>query len=115
MAANRAVSLFSSRAIQQRLPSRISALLSVPIDANDELPKHVCEKCRRRVETLERAAADLEQFKILASESYTALTRRGPLKRTKESSGATGVSPDTLRVRPPPKRLSQRHLNFEQS
>ena len=44
------------------------------MEANDGLPKHVCEKCKRRVETLERSAEDLRQFKILARESYTTLS-----------------------------------------
>ena len=84
------------------------------MEASDGLPDHVCDKCKRRVEALERSALDLKQFKTLAGESYTTLARRGLLKRTKESNGATGVSPDTLRVRPLPKRLAPRHLNFEQ-
>ena len=89
--------------------------MQVTVDANDGLPQHTCEKCKKRVEVLERSVEDLRLFKIIARESYTTLLVRGGLKRTKESSGVTGVSPDTLRMRPPPKRLSQRQLNFEQS
>ena len=107
--------LFGTKAVKQRLASRISDLLEVTVDANDGLPQYVCEKCKRRVEALERSAEDLRLFKITARESYTNLLVRGGLKRTKGSSGVTGVSPDTLRMRPPPKRLSQRQLNFEQS
>ena len=50
-----AVSLFSSMAVKQQLPSRIENLLDVKIAGNDGLPQHICEKCKRRVETLERA------------------------------------------------------------
>ena len=85
------------------------------MDANDGLPQQVCRKCKRRVGTLERSAEDLKQFKILARDSYRTLLSRGSLKRTKESSGVTGVSPDTIRVRPPPKRLTQRQLSFAPS
>ena len=36
------------------------------------------------------------------------------LKRTKESCGVTGVSPATIRVRPPPKKVTQRQLTLLQ-
>ena len=83
--------------------------------ANDGLPQHVCDKCKRRVETHKRSVEDLRQFKTLARQNYNTLSSRGTLKRTKESSGVTGVSPDTMRVRPPPKKLTQIQLDFEQS
>ena len=115
VSANNATTLFRTKAVTQDLASRINHILDVAVNANDGLPHHVCNKCKRRVEILERSAEDLRLFKILARESYKTLSNRGPVKRTKESSGVTGASPDTVRVRPPPKRLSQRHLNFEQS
>ena len=62
-----------------------------------------------------RSAEDLRLFKTLARKSYRNLSSTGPLKQTKESSGVTGVSFDTVRVRPPPNRLEQRQLNIEQS
>ena len=58
---NRAVCLFNRTAVEQRLASRISNLLDVSVDANDGLPEQVCDKCKRRVETLERAAANLKR------------------------------------------------------
>ena len=108
-------SLFGTKAMKERLASRINDLLGVIVDANDGLPQHVCAKCKRRVETHEKSVEDLRQFKTLARESYKSLSSRGPLKRTKESSGVAGVSPDTVKVRPPPKKLIQRQLDFEQS
>ena len=63
-----AVSLFSSMAVKQQLPSRIENLLKVA--GNDGLPQHICEKCKRRVETLERATEDLGKFRSQASEVY---------------------------------------------
>ena len=61
-----------------------------------------------RILALERAASDLIAFKALAKASYA----RGPLKRTKETSGDVGVSPNTLRERPPTK-LARKRLNFQ--
>lgn len=55
-----AVSLFSSTAVKQLLSSRIEHLLDVA--ENDALPQYICEKCKRRVETLERAIEDLRKF-----------------------------------------------------
>ena len=109
-----AVSLFSPAAVKQQLSSRIRSLLNVEVAANDGLPQHICEKCKRRVETLERATEDLAKFRSQASEIYGSLVlARGGLKRTKESSASIGVSPDTLKVRPPSKKhLSQKQLDF---
>ena len=89
-----AVSLFSSMAVKQQLPSRIENLLDVKVAGNDGLPQHICEKCKKRVETLERATEDLGKFRSQASEIYRSLVlARGALKRTKESSASIGVSP----------------------
>ena len=98
--ANSAILLFCTKAVEERLASRINDLLDVTVDANDGLPLHIRGKCKRRVERLERSAEDLKRFKILPRDSYRTLLSRGSLKRTKESSGVTGVSPDTERVRP---------------
>ena len=89
-----AVSLFSSMAVKQQLPSRIENLLDVKVAGNDGLPQHICEKCKRRVESLERATEDLGIFRSQASEIYGSLVlARGALKRTKESSASIGVFP----------------------
>ena len=89
-----AVSLFSSMVVKQQLPSRIENLLDVKVAGNDGLPQHICEKCKRRVESLERATEDLGKFRSQASEIYRSLVlARGALKRSKESSASIGVSP----------------------
>ena len=48
-----------SRSNEQELATRIGDLLNVVVAANDGLPQHVCDRCMRRVKTLERAAEDL--------------------------------------------------------
>ena len=67
------------------------------------------------MENLVKSAEDLKLFKTPARESYIALSSRDSLKRTKESRGIIGVSADTVSIRPPPKRLMQRQLNFVQN
>ena len=111
---NHTAALFSNAAMKQELATRISDLLNVAVAANDGLPQHVCDKCVRRVKTLERAAEDLVDFRSQVSENYKALTlARSPLKRAKD----TVVSPDTIKARPPSKKLqlSQRQLDFGHS
>ena len=66
---------------------------------------------------LERAAEDLRNFHNQARTNYGSYVaaRRGPLKRTKETSAYVGVSPDTQKSRPPPKRqTSRRQLHYAQ-
>ena len=105
---HRTVSLFSKSGIRQKWASRICALLEVPVDIQDGLPEHICDNCRNRVVSLEKAAADLAAFKHLARSSYD---NRGVLKRTKNTSDEVGVSPDTVRERPRPKAARKR-LHF---
>ena len=110
--ANNAISLFSKSGYKQKLPARISTLLEISLTEDDDLPKHICQKCKRRLESLERSALDLKNFKELVIK-HSASSMRGPLKRTKETSGASNISPSTLRARPSPKRLSSaRQLCF---
>ena len=115
MPSDTAVSLFSQTGIRQGLPSRIKDLLDVPIAPKDCLPEHICRKCKQKLECLERAAEELEDFRKEASSTYLTLAlRQKELKRTEETSSSTGVSPDILRSRPPSKkRLPPRHLEFE--
>jgi len=70
--------------VRQRLPGRIA---DVSIDANDGFPEHVCEKCKRRLEHLEKAAEDLESFRAQVRASYASLRlKRSELKRSKDTS-----------------------------
>ncbi len=80
------------------------------MDEDDQLPPHVCNMCTRRLESLEKATADLKAFQELAQRS-SALGQVNPLKRTRVTCGEVGwgVSPDTARARPSSK-LSRKIL-----
>ena len=109
----RAVSLFTTIGVQQQWSKRIESLLSVPVGSSDGLSGYICEKCKLRIVSHEKAAADLREFKETARCSVSALERvRGPLKRPKSTSSQLGVSPDTARERPRCK-MSRKRLDFE--
>jgi hypothetical protein len=105
----RALSLFSTISSKQKWGERITSLLEVTVCKNDPLPPHICSKCKNKILALERAASDLAAFKALAKATYA--IARGPLKRTKDTSGDVGVSPDTARERPRTK-LARKRLHF---
>ena len=69
--AKHAMAVFIPSAVLQKMTPRIDDLLHVEVLPNDGLPQHIHEKCKRRLETLERAAEDLENFHGQASASYT--------------------------------------------
>ena len=93
------VCLFSQTVVRQNLPGRITDLLDVPIAAKDGLPQHICNKCKRKLERLEKAAEELEDFRTQASSNHTILaSTRRELKRIKETSASVGVSPDTAKT-----------------
>ena len=112
--AKQSTSLFSPLGLQQKWASRIEDLLDVSAAHNDGLPGHICDKCKRRMVLLEKAAVDLVDFREQARKSRV-VAPRGPLKRTKDTSGSV-VSPDTAKARPQPKRLSSvgRRLEFKE-
>jgi len=57
-------------------------MLDVSVDANDGFPEHVFEKCKCRLERLEKAAEDLESFRAQVRASYASLhLKRSELKR----------------------------------
>ena len=99
-------SLVSPWALQNNLSSRLGDLLGIPVESTDGLPHIICNKCKRQFLTLEKASQDMAAFQKLAQESFHAFSLRGDLKRKKECSTATGVSPDIIRARPPLKRLT---------
>lgn len=109
------VSLFKSENFQQTLAARVVALLDVPVESNDGLSQVICERCKRRLVRLEKASEELSDFRKLARDSYQSFLPRSSLKRTKETSAMVGVSPDTQKARPPPKRLTTRRLDFGQT
>ena len=91
----RSTSLFSPLGLQQKWASRIEHLLDVSAANNDGLPAYMCDKCKRRLVYLEKAAEDLSDFREQARKSrrFTVVSR-GQLKRTKDTCGSV-VSPDT--------------------
>ena len=111
-----AVAIFSlTAAKQRRLSTRIKDLLDIEVGLDNGLSQHICQRCKRRLETLERAAEDLRDFHSQARRNYQRLlaAHRGSLKRPKETSASVGVSPDTQKSRPAPKRqTARRHLHF---
>ena len=110
------VVLFSNAGVQHKWAERITDLLGVRVVSGNGLPQQICEKCKRRAETMERAATDLVAFRDQATTTYTQLSvTRGSLKRSKATSAAVCVSPDTARARPPTKKLSSRRLDFSSS
>ena len=70
VATKQAVAIFGKTEAIQRVPSRIKDLLGVRVVQSDGLPQHICMKCKRRLETLERAAEDLQEFRSIASNGY---------------------------------------------
>ena len=105
------VQLFSATGYKHKWASRITALLLVQVDETDLLPSSVCKMCIRRLEFLEKAAADLQAFRELAQQSMSTHQSRGPLKRTRVTSSDAGVSPDMARERPSSK-LARKKLVF---
>ena len=47
--------LYTKKSVERKWPSRISALLDIPVDCGDQLPPHVCFKCLTRVVSLEKS------------------------------------------------------------
>jgi len=61
-----AVCLFSQGALGKRLPGRITDMLDIPVDQKDGFLEYVREKCKCKLERLERAAEELEDFRTPA-------------------------------------------------
>lgn len=98
VAGNRAVHLFNATAIEKQWVPRIWKLLEVAVD---DISPYMCQMCKTRLITLEKAVTDLASFKALARNSRQALIRTtGPLKRTRVTASDVGVSPDTAKERP---------------
>jgi len=104
--------LFTAAGLSQEWPSRIGELLCVEIVKGDGLPNHICRSCKGRVISIE---GKLQSLRALAQESFRKLQdkRSSDRKRSKDTSGGLGVSPNTANVRPPAKRqygLARRSL-----
>ena len=94
---NKTVLLITNIAVQKNWPSRITQLLEVPVERQQQFSNYMCITCSSKTESLERAVKELQGFRVMARCSYDRV--QGPLKRVKQTSGV-GVSPDTTRVRP---------------
>ena len=105
---NKTVHLFTNIAVQKNWPSRITQLLEVPVERQQQFSNYMCITCSSKIERLERAVKELQAFRVMARCSYDRV--QGPLKRVKQTSGV-GVSPDTTRARPQSK-LSRRRLTY---
>lgn len=105
--------LFTRKSQERGWASRITALLDIPVSIDDKFPPHVCSKCIARIVTLEKASMELAAFKrsVQSAMEHTHLS----LKRTKETSGEVGVSPDTLRERPRTKAARRLHFTSKSS
>ena len=103
------VHVFSNIGIKNQSAKRITALLDVAVEKDDRISPHVCLMCTRRIVSLEKANADHKAFKDLAKSSLQQQSK----KRTKETSGETGISPETARLRPSAK-LARKKLVFDE-
>ena len=72
--------LFSPGVSQKKFSSRLGSLLKIEVDAQDGLPSLICEKCKRRFETLEKAMPALTEFQQLAKASLFTFSIRGKLE-----------------------------------
>ena len=81
---HRAIDLFGPKVVKEKLCCRISDLLDVPVSANDGLSQYICEKCKRKLDRLERAAEELNDFRLQAHRTYQELgLRRRDLRERK--------------------------------
>ena len=101
----RIVLLFGSKSKESYI-TMLSEILRSPIIRGDGLPEQICHSCSKKVVLAHSKVVSIHR----QVEETTQLIKT---KRTKDSSGP-GVSPDTAKQLPPPKRiLTRRQLNFE--
>ena len=94
--------LFSSKALKEDIPGRLSLALDLPVSDSDGLSKIVCLSCIKNIKSI-------EVFRLLARRSYqkqvskeqlpSSPVRSAPKKRTKDTSGSD-ASPFTVSSRP---------------
>ena len=85
MPSKRSTKLFSPIGLMQKWASRIQGHLDLSAFTNDGLPTYICDKCKRRLLFIEKAAVDREDFGEQARKSRTTLLSRGPQKRPKDT------------------------------
>ena len=97
---------FITNSLEREWPSRISALVNIPVNGRDQFPHHVCSMCLMQDIILEKASINLAAFKR-SSRSFIEQAPQ-PIKTGKETSGEVNVPPSTFRKRPEskiPRRL----------
>ena len=89
---------FIRNSLEREWPSRISALVNIPVNGCDQFSHHVCSMCLMRDIILEKASVNLASFK----RSTRSLIEQAPqpIKRRKETRGEVNVPPNTFRKRP---------------
>ena len=92
---NKVTSIFIRNSLEREWPSRISALVNIPVSGSDQFSHHVCSMCLMRDIILEKASVNLASFKRSTREQAPQ-----PIKRRKETSGEVNVPPNTFRKRP---------------
>ena len=125
VSSNDVVGLSTPQATFDNLAARLSTLLQLPVSATDGLSQFVCRSCKHSLLNLEeklavkrsvvRAAYQRAGYvagipQIQSPSNRSSLT----LKRPKDTSGGSGVSPATARARPPSKRATVSHTLFPQ-
>ena len=68
------VALFGKKASQERLASRISALLDITLNDDDGLPNLICAKCKQGVESSENHTWGRKSLKGLRNRLLKILT-----------------------------------------
>ena len=117
VSSNHSVGLFTTQANFDNLAAKLSVLLQLPISEDDGLSKFACRLCRNSLKGLEKLAAKRSAVRaVYQSAGYVPGAARitlaqippnrsySTLKRPKDTSGGSGVSPATAKARPPSKR-----------
>jgi len=55
-----------AKSLKEKLAERLTALIGISVCEDVVLSSNICSKCKREIEKLEKAAADLETFKEVA-------------------------------------------------
>ena len=93
---NKVTSIFITNSLEREWPSRISALVNIPVNGRDQFPHHVCSMCLMQDIILEKASVNLASFKRSARSFIEQAPQ--PIKTRKETSGEVNVPP-TLSAR----------------
>ena len=59
---NKVTSIFITNSLEREWPSRISALVNIPVNGSDQFPHHVCSMCLMQDIILEKASVNLATY-----------------------------------------------------